>query len=189
MTCTSCVRIGLTLLLVLAACLLTTPPIAAQSPENRDLEEERHFFDFLIGDWVLDDQTAVDGVVYQGNDLYSFKTALDGSAILSDWYFNRGTPEDPNYTRGMYVSAFDEMTDTWSFYYISPQNAMYYQGRKQEDNWYFYRTFNINGDEFLQRQSWTLLDDSTLIRTIENSRDEGKTWDERYIRRLKRRSH
>lgn len=174
------------LLIVLLGGMLATPPIRAQTPEAQADQEERHFFDFLIGEWVLERKVTPDASWEEGKDNFTFEKVLDGAGILSEWYFNRGTPEDPNYTRGMYMSAFDEMTGTWSFYYISPQNAMYYQGRKENGQWYFYKTFHIDGEELLQRQSWTPRGSSTLVRTIENSRDGGETWGEVYQTTLKR---
>lgn len=175
-------------ILTVLTCLVWTSSASSQV-SNTDLETERHFFDFLIGDWVVEERVTPEGVEPGGDDVYSFRPMLEGSGgIISDWYFNRGTPEEPNYTKGVYVSAYDEMTEMWTFYYVSPQNAMFFDSRKENGKWYFYHTFNIDGDEFLQRQSWTPVNDSTVVRTIENSRDGGETWDEPWVRRLKRRS-
>lgn len=54
-----------------------------------------------------------------GEDTYIFREALDGNAIISEWYFNRGTKSNPNFTEGLYYSAYDNLINAWSFYYIS----------------------------------------------------------------------
>lgn len=166
------------LVLMIVGLMATSPLVQAQSftPDDTDKKERGHF-DFLIGEWKIVEKKTTQGTTKGGNDTYTFRKGLDGNAILSEWYFNRGTKADPNYTEGLYYSAYDNLTDAWSFYYISTASAQYYQGEKEDGQWYFYREFTIEGNTFLQRQSWTMQDDSTLIRTIENSSDDGKTWE------------
>jgi len=74
------------------------------------------------------------------------------------------------------VTGFDNSSQTWSFYYVSERSAQWYEGKEENGQWFFYKKFVINGEEVLQRQSWTLKDNSTLVRKIENSKDGGKQW-------------
>lgn len=158
----------------------------AQINEKQNLEKERTFFDFLIGDWKLEKLQTPSETSFGGRDLYKFKKSLDGDAIESEWFFNRGTKSKPNFTNGLYFSAFDNLTKIWSFYYISPTAAQYYEGKKENGNWYFYKKFNINGEEFLQRQNWKKLDQQRISREIENSKDGGRTWETVYVTILKK---
>ena len=173
----------LRVILIISVAVIVIPEIAqAQSlaPDEAD-KNERDFFNFLIGKWEIVEKKTSEGVTTGGRDTYTFRKGLDGNAIISQWYFNRGTKSDPNYTKGLYYSAYDNLTNTWSFYYISAASAQYYEGKKEGGQWYFYKDFTIEGNTFSQRQSWSLEDDSTLIRKIENSEDNGKTWNEVYV--------
>lgn len=53
----------------------------------------------MIGEWVLERKERPDASWNEGDDTFTFEKVLDGAGILSEWYFNRGTPEGPNYTR------------------------------------------------------------------------------------------
>lgn len=175
--------------IVLTTVMLAVSPFfaVAQSftPDEMDLKE-RDYFDFLIGEWHIVQKKTTNGTTTGGRDTYTFRKGLDGNAILSEWYFNRGTETDPNYTEGLYYSAYDNLTDAWSFYYISAASAQYYEGKKEDEQWYFYREFTIEGNSFLQRQSWKLKNDLTLIRTIENSSDNGRNWEKVVVTTLRR---
>jgi hypothetical protein len=74
----------------------------------------------------------------------------------------------------MYLTAFDTFSKNWSFYYISEKSAQWWEGRKENGQWVFYKEFP--GEGLLQRQAWKLRDRSTVIRVIENSKDGGKSW-------------
>lgn len=175
------------LLIAFASLLCIKADAIAQVTDADDtFWEERTFFDFLIGNWVFESKETPEASWNEGDDTFTFRKILDGAGIFAEWYFNRGTGTDPAYTHGIYVSAFDEMTGTWSFYYLSHRNAMYYRGRKENGQWYFYKTFTVDGEEMLQRQSWTPVDSSGLLRKIENSWDGGATWGDVYLTRLKR---
>lgn len=168
--------------LMLAPFLCSAQSLA---PDEADKSERNHF-DFLIGEWKIIEKKTMSGTESGGFDTYIFKKDLEKNAIRSEWYFNRGTVSEPNYTEGLYYSAYDNLTNAWSFYYISPVSAQYYQGQKEDGVWFFYREFTIEGNAFLQRQSWKLLNQSTLLRTIENSDDKGRTWVEVYVVKLEK---
>jgi hypothetical protein len=59
---------------------------------------------------------------------------------------------------------------------VSERSAQWYEARKENGEWFFYKKLFVNGQDLLQRQEWKLKDQSTLLRTIENSSDGGKTW-------------
>lgn len=141
-----------------------------------DLQEERKHFDFLIGEWKVKKSIILGEVVLDNKDLYKFKKSLDGNAIIAEWYINRGTKDKPDYANALYVSGFDNSTGKWSFYYISHKSAHYYDSKKLNGDWYFYRKFNFRGEDILQRQVIKPVDDKTALRIIENSKDSGKTW-------------
>lgn len=148
--------------------------------QQSDFQKERRFFDFLIGEWKLQNAETSDGKWTGGDDTFKFAKALDGNAITSEWYFNRGTPSKPNFTKALYYMGFDNTSQSWTFYYISPQSSQFYQGKFEDGNWNFYRAFVLNGKKILQRQNWQMTGEGLLQRTIENSEDDGKTWSGRF---------
>ena len=175
-------------LLVPFVMFLGAERMAAQTPQisNEDIQRERRVFDFLIGDWVIEKSETPKGTEVGGDDEYKFERILDGSGIMANWHFNRGTKAKPDYTNAIYVSAFDNSTKVWSFYYVSERSAQWYEGRKENGEWFFYKKLLVNGQDLLQRQEWKLKDQSTLLRTIENSSDGGKTWIMGVVYTLKR---
>jgi hypothetical protein len=148
--------------------------------QQPDFQKERRFFDFLIGEWKIQNIENSDEKRTGGEDTFKFAKALDGNAITSEWYFNRGTQAKPNFTKALYFMGFDNSSQSWTFYYISPQSSQFYQGKFENDNWSFYRNYSVNGKTILQRQNWRITGDGLLQRTIENSEDNGKTWTGRF---------
>jgi hypothetical protein len=114
--------------------------------------------------------------------------ALDGNAIASEWFFNRGTPSKPNYANAIYYMGFDNSSQSWTFYYVSPQSAQFYKGRYEDGNWYFYKTFTVEGKSMQERQNWLSPGKNLLKRTIESSEDDGKTWKVIYQVMLKKKA-
>lgn len=145
--------------------------------QKANLEKERSYFDFLIGEWRVEKSLILGEVMLGGDDVYKFKKDLNGNAIVAEWYINRGTKSNPDYANALYFSGFDNSTGKWSFYYISHKSAHFYESRKENGEWYFYRRFDFNGEEILQRQKITPVDENTALRKIENSKDNGKTWE------------
>jgi hypothetical protein len=143
-------------------------------PSNKEIQEEKRFFDFLIGEWKIERAETPEGVEIRDDDVYKFSKVIDGNGILAEWFFNRGTKAKPDYANAMYLTAFDTFSKNWSFYYISEKSAQWWEGRKENGQWVFYKEFP--GEGLLQRQAWKLRDRSTVIRVIENSKDGGKSW-------------
>jgi hypothetical protein len=153
------------------------PASGAESQSvDREIQKEKKYFDFLLGTWVLEKSERPSGTTHGGDDLYEFRKVLNGNAISAEWYFNRGTKDKPDYANAMYFSAFDISTKTWSFYYISEKSAQYWEGRKENGRWVFYKEFTLDGAPLLQKQEWQIQDQSTILRRIDNSKDGGKTW-------------
>ena len=154
--------------------------------QQPDFQKERQFFDFLIGKWTIKSaETATGKWESDGKEKFKFSKALDCKVLVSEWYFNRGIPAKPNFTNALYYMGFDNASQSWTFYYLSPMSAQFYQGKFESDNWYFYKTFNLNGKTVIERQNWLLIDNGLVQRTIENSEDEGKTWSKIYRAILK----
>lgn len=157
------------------------------SGQQPEFQKERLFFDFLIGDWTIQKaENAAEKWNGDGKDSFKFSKSLDGKVIISEWHFNRGTPAKPNFSDALYYMGFDNASQSWTFYYLSPLSSQFFQGKYENDNWYFYKTFTINGKTFIQRQNWRPIDGGLVQRTIENSENEGKTWVRTYQGTLKK---
>jgi hypothetical protein len=144
---------------------------------SQSTQEEKRYFDFLIGTWQLESYVSF-GKSGTGDDTYKFSLDLSGHAINSEWHFNRGTVDKPEVVHARYYSAFDISKSVWTFYYISEKSAQYWEGKKEDGQWNFYQNFSDNGQPRLQRQTWIAEGKDILIRVISNSRDGGKTWSE-----------
>ena len=157
-------------------CVCATGFCFGQQEPDSLTERDRKFFDFLIGSWKISSRQMDSTTTYGGEDIYTFNKIFAG-AINSNWHFNRGTKEKPNIVDAHCYIAYNNLTRNWSFYYISDLSAQYYDGRKENGNWFFYRSFNFgNGNKFLQRQYWKLVNQKTLERHTENSHDNGENW-------------
>jgi catechol 2,3-dioxygenase-like lactoylglutathione lyase family enzyme len=67
-------------------------------------------------------------------------------------------------------------------------NGLYqvWEGRKADGNWFIYRPFDINGDNYLSRQAWIPEGPNRLMRISEKSYDDGKTWQLRFKEHFER---
>lgn len=118
---------------------------------------------------------------------------------VGKWYKAEGNSlaESPGFVvkRGLYSSSFEEywmgaggdfsmawrawdsMSKKWHFSWMSTDGLFQlWEGKKVDDTWYMYKTFNINGREILSRQAFIPRGTHELIRTSEHSEDDGKTW-------------
>jgi hypothetical protein len=149
---------------------------------NPDVVRDRNYFDFLVGVWKLDSLITPHESKAGGKDIYTFTKEIDNKVITSNWYFNRGTPVKPDYAKGLYYMGYDSLaTQNWNFYYLSSKSAQFYQGVFENNKWYFYISFDINGRQWIQRQHWNKRKDGKVERWIENSYDKGQTWTKDYI--------
>ena len=154
--------------------LIALPPLSCHA---QSAQEEKRYFDFLIGTWQLESNVSF-GKPGTGDDTYKFSLDLNGHAINSEWRFNRGTNDKPEIVNARYYSAFDITKNIWTFYYISEKSAQYWEGKKEDGQWNFYQTFSDAGQPRLQRQTWLAEGKDKIVRVISNSRDGGKTWSE-----------
>lgn len=143
----------------------------------QSIAEEKRYFDFLIGEWKMESKIQW-GKSGTGEDTFQFERDLDGHAIISKWNFNRGTSDKPDIVSARYFSGFDTFKNIWTFYYVSNLSAQYWEGKKENGQWNFYKTFLDDGKPRLQRQTWLPDGKDGLIRIISNSIDNGQTWSE-----------
>lgn len=140
--------------------------IAQNSSENRDVEYYKNW----IGQWYQE----VDGKV---NELPSFVVTqgLYIGSFEETWIGAGGT-----FSKAW--RAWDSRTKKWDFAWMSVDGLFQiWDGKKVNGIWYMYQTFILdNGEEVVSRQAFIPKDGSTLIRTSEHSRDNGKTWTLRF---------
>ncbi|HEX2490440.1 MAG TPA: hypothetical protein VHR27_13595, partial [Blastocatellia bacterium] len=66
----------LTAISVVLLCLNCSPQVNGRSqtsqPTNKEIQEEKRFFDFLIGEWKIERAETPEGVEIRDDDVYKF---------------------------------------------------------------------------------------------------------------------
>ena len=159
--------------------------VHAQAAADTSTVLARKAFDFLVGSWRVATYQDSTGVRASVGETYTFEKGLDGVLISSRWHFNRGSPEKPDFADAVYYSAYDNTSRIWNFYYVSPRSAQFWPGELKDGRWYFLNRFTVEGKPLIQRQWWEPVDNSTIRRHIDNSWDNGQSW-QPFIITLKR---
>jgi hypothetical protein len=144
--------------------LLFSPPsiLGQQStqPANPCNLPEVKAFDFQIGVWK--DESGV--------QIHEVKKILGGCVIQENWKNAKGD-------YAIALKSYDARAGRWQLSWVAPEmNHQFWEGRKEEGQWRFYRRWQMDGEAILSRTYWVLVDDGTVERIVEQSRDDGKSW-------------
>ncbi len=139
--------------------------------------DDSSYYDFWEGDWYQ----VVDGVV-RDKPRFIVRRGMYASAFEESWQMEG--------YKAKAWRAWDTRTQQWDFAWVAEIGLFQiWEGRKVDGHWYIYRTFVIDGEEVLSRQAFIPMDENTVIRTSEHSRDDGTTWILRFEETYKRLSH
>ncbi|WP_128548251.1 hypothetical protein [Larkinella soli] len=161
--------------------LLTLPALTSgQTLAGFTPTPDTHYYDFWEGDW----QKLVDEKPDSLADRFQVRRGIHEASFQEQWLMV--FPEN-RVVRAQALRAWDQTTGRWMYTWIS-DNGLYqvWEGKKVGNDWYIYRHFNINGDQYLSRQAWLPDGPDRLIRISEKSYDEGKTWQLRFREQYQR---
>ena len=142
-------------------------PAGAQVADSSDA----HWYDFWPGAWyeVTESGTA---------ELPTFVVRRDvhPAAYLEEWRIViDGSP-----SRSTGLRVWDQEAGRWTLFWVSDLgHVQLWLGSKVEGNWVITRPFEQEGRRFVSRQSWIPDGPDRVVRTIERSFDEGRTWETR----------
>ncbi|MDX1567792.1 MAG: hypothetical protein R3223_08320 [Longimicrobiales bacterium] len=161
----------------------TAPHASAQQPRPPTCTSEEHRqFDFWVGSWDVFDP---DGRQVGTNEI---RRQLNGCALHESWESLAG----PH--RGHSYNIYDRSTGRWHQTWVDNSGLLLQldggieEGRMVLEG----RTRNADGDEVLNRITWSPLDDTAsgdeAVRQLwQTSEDGGETWsvvfDGRYVKR------
>lgn len=148
-----------------AVILLFAASVPAQQNANPCENPEAKAFDWQIGVWQSSD----------GNQVHEIRKINDGCGVLEIW-----KRDGKDYA--VALKTFDNGNHNktgekkWFYSWTAAGYHQLWEGRKEEEQWRFYREWWLNGENILSRTYWNKLSANELERIIEQSRDGGKTW-------------
>lgn len=166
----------------LAAILLATAllpgPLAGQSGADDEGDDAR-YFDFWPGTWV----EVVDGEPDPTGTVFRVRQSVHPAAFEERWTLVYGGGAHPSSG----LRAWDPVEERWMFTWVSGEgHHQVWEGVKVDGDWYIVRPFEIDGERFLSRQAWLPRGPDELVRIMERSFDQGRTWETRSRTRFRR---
>ncbi|MGK2864928.1 MAG: hypothetical protein ACSLE0_23550 [Chitinophagaceae bacterium] len=164
-----------TIILLFYFGLLFNQAVPAQDSNSLVLTEDAHYFDFWEGDWYeIKENNKVDS-----NSYFKVKRSVHPASFIEEWQLGNGS-------KSIALRAWDKTNSKWGFVWIS-DNGLYqvWDTRKINGQWYFCKSFNVNGDVYLSRQGFIQQPDGTVLRISEKSYDE-KNWELRFKQILRK---
>ena len=135
----------------------------AQTPLCENAEAKA--FDWQIGVWQSHD----------GKQVHEIKKIIDGCIIQEIW-------KTEGKETAVALKSFDNGNHNktgekkWFYSWVAKGFHQLWEGRKEDGQWRFYRSWFSNAEAVLSRTYWLQISDDKLERIVEQSRDEGKTW-------------
>ena len=141
---------------------------------------DTRYYDFWPGTWV----EVVDGRVDTSATTFTVRRSVHPAAFVENWRL----VYDGAAHRSTALRAWDQVAGRWMFTWVS-DNGLYqvWEGEKVEGHWYIVRAFTVDGTRFLSRQAWIPEGTDRLVRVMERSFDDGRTWEVRSRTRFERR--
>ena len=163
-------RLGLLAVATSLACSLQIAGAQTQSSDNFVLPEDvRNQFEFVIGDWDIE-VTLANGNVYAAE--WQNRWLADGVALVQEW---RGP-----YTKGIEVRYYNAVDGGWQGYNVYTMNggqARRTTSRADGDNMIvIIEAINRQGQEFLNRETYSDISESGFSMRSERSYDDGESW-------------
>ena len=164
-------RVQYALIGAAAMLALAGPTASAQTDAAPPPSPEMAYYDFWPGTWAR----VVNGRVDPKATSFRVKRSIHAAAFEEEW---RQVDDKGVVRLSRGIRAWDQVTNRWMFTWVS-ENALFqvWEGRKYGDRWYIVREFEAGGRRFLSRQAWWPEGPNRVIRVMERSFDEGKTWE------------
>lgn len=131
-----------------------------------------HYFDFWPGTWV----EVVDGKPDLAATKFMVRRSVHYAAFEEEWRLVYGGEAHESVA----LRAWDQVNERWMFTWVS-DNGLFqvWEGVKVDGDWYIQREFEVNGETFLSRQAWIPDGEDRLVRVMQRSFDNGKSWQTR----------
>lgn len=126
---------------------------------------EARAFEFQIGVW----QTA------DGKITHEIKKIPGGCGVQEIW-------EKDGKVTAFALKSFDlglhnaKGEQKWFYSWTAAGFHQFWEGRKENGGWRFYRQWTLEGQTILSRTYWNQLADGSIDRIVEQSRDGGRSW-------------
>ncbi len=126
---------------------------------------ESKAFDWQIGVWESED----------GKQIHEIKKLIDDCIIQEIW-------KTEGKETAIAVKSFDDGRHhkagekKWFYSWTAKGFHQFWEGRKEDGQWRFYRNWFSEGEAVLSRTYWNQVSADKFERIVEQSRDEGKTW-------------
>ncbi len=158
--------------LVLILCFSAN--LFAQDIKPLEENAETKYYDFWTGTWYK----TVNGKVDTASTYFQVVRSVHPASYLENW---RMVIDSVTTLRAVALRAWDKTNNRWMYTWVS-DNGLHqvWEGRKVNNDWYIFKTFDINGDKYLSRQAWIPDGTLRLTRVSEKSYDDGKTWQLRF---------
>lgn len=164
--------------MLLAFALLPTVALPAQ--ENTVpapcRSAELNVFDFMLGKWQGVERRTVGGEpTIVGTAEIEVQEILNGCALQENWqvYVEGGL-----LFSSVLLRSYEAASKKWYLDYIDTGlRHQVWEGRKDGDQWRFYRERREDGKPLLVRITWSSLLPDEFQQVIERSSDNGKTWE------------
>jgi hypothetical protein len=156
-------------LVMIAACTIAMPAsgqgTAPSSPEAR-------YYDFFPGAWYELKDGVRDTV-----PTFTIRRGVHPAAFDEAW---RLVIDSGRVSRSTGVRAWDQLSGKWMFVWVSDLgHFQVWDGVKVGEHWYIQRPFEQGGRRFISRQAWIPDGPDRLVRIMERSFDDGRTWEPR----------
>jgi hypothetical protein len=132
-------------------------------------------FDFLIGNWrVTEKQITGADTTLHGTSTYKIYKSHDGATIKDDWIYRSA---DTVMFRASMLRSYDAANKKWMLYYADSKfNSQVWEGRFENNEWWFYRERMRDGKKVIVKIKWVAPAKNRIQQYIYRSFDEGGTW-------------
>jgi hypothetical protein len=130
------------------------------------------YYDFWPGTWY-----AVNDGVRDSVPTFVVRRGVHPAVFEEEW---RLVIDSGRVSRSTGLRAWDQTYAKWMFVWVSDLgHFQIWEGVRIGNRWYIQRAFEQGGQRFLSRQAWIPEGPDRVVRIMERSFDEGRTWQPR----------
>lgn len=156
-------------LAMMVACAIAMRAHAQATPAS---SADARYYDFFPGTWYEIKDGVRDTVA-----TFTIRRGVNPSAFEEQW---RLVIDSGRVSRSTGLRAWDAASGKWMFVWVSDLgHFQVWDGVKVGDHWYIQRPFEQGGRRFISRQAWIPDGPDRLLRVMERSLDDGRTWQPR----------